>query len=209
MHNYKLLESTRTVNRGPGLQLNRGPSMSDQTQKAPRSTIKRREFLASAALPVAAALAPRAVLGQQAGSANAAPDRIRVGIIGAGGIVGSDAHPGTAPDAGRRDRRGRESVARIEPPRRGRVRHPARVRGLGAIDRCGRHRRRADRHVAVHAPHDHAGRARERPACAVPGAHGQQRGRGARDAGRIAATSESRMPCSCRARAATASTERC
>ena len=50
--------------------------------------LKRREFLSAAALPVAAALAPSALLGQQ----REAP--IRVGIIGAGGIVSSTHVPG-------------------------------------------------------------------------------------------------------------------
>jgi predicted dehydrogenase len=48
--------------------------------------------LASAALPVAAALAPRAVLGQEA--------PLRVGIIGAGGIVSSTHVPGLKRQAG-------------------------------------------------------------------------------------------------------------
>jgi len=51
-----------------------------------RSTLKRREFLSAAALPVAAALAPRALRAQDA--------PIRVGIIGAGGIVSSTHVPG-------------------------------------------------------------------------------------------------------------------
>jgi len=65
--------------------------MSDEA--GPVSKIKRREFLTSAALPVAAALAPSTLLAQ-AGSSSAAPERIRVGIIGAGGIVGSTHIPG-------------------------------------------------------------------------------------------------------------------
>jgi predicted dehydrogenase len=57
--------------------------------------IKRRTFLSSAAFPVAAALAPPALFAQERGpSATAAPERIRVGIIGAGGIVGSVHIPG-------------------------------------------------------------------------------------------------------------------
>src|SRR5512134_1433029 len=68
--------------------------MSDEFRASPASKIKRREFLTSAALPVAAALAPSALLAQQAGSSIPAPERIRVGIIGAGGIVGSTHIPG-------------------------------------------------------------------------------------------------------------------
>jgi predicted dehydrogenase len=56
--------------------------------------IKRRDFLTSAALPVAAALAPPALLAQQQSSTSTARDRIRVGIVGAGGIVGSTHIPG-------------------------------------------------------------------------------------------------------------------
>ena len=62
--------------------------MSDESDSGRRFTLKRREFLSSAALPVAAALAPSALLGQ----AREAP--IRVGIIGAGGIVSSVHVPG-------------------------------------------------------------------------------------------------------------------
>src|SRR5687768_13927533 len=58
-------------------------------------TIKRRDFLRSAAIPVAAAMAP-SVLSAQAGqtSGAAAPARIRVGVVGAGGIVSSTHIPG-------------------------------------------------------------------------------------------------------------------
>jgi predicted dehydrogenase len=57
--------------------------------------IKRRELLASAALPIAAALAPSALLGQQRRSSRSTTrDKIRVGIIGAGGIVSSVHVPG-------------------------------------------------------------------------------------------------------------------
>jgi len=59
-----------------------------------RTKIKRREFLSSAALPVAAALAPSALLAQEGRPSAAAPERIRVGIVGAGGIVGSTHIPG-------------------------------------------------------------------------------------------------------------------
>jgi predicted dehydrogenase len=56
--------------------------------------IKRRDFLSSAALPIAAALAPTAVLAQQRPVRAGANDKIRIGIIGAGGIVGSTHIPG-------------------------------------------------------------------------------------------------------------------
>jgi len=62
--------------------------MSDKSNSDRGFTLKRREFLSAAALPVAAALAPSALLGQQ----REAP--IRVGIIGAGGIVSSTHVPG-------------------------------------------------------------------------------------------------------------------
>ncbi len=57
--------------------------------------IKRRELLASAALPFAAALAPGALRAQEGRSSGATGrDKIRVGIVGAGGIVGSTHIPG-------------------------------------------------------------------------------------------------------------------
>ncbi len=57
--------------------------------------MKRREFLSSTALPLAAALAPRALAAQERRrSRTAARDKIRVGIVGAGGIVGSTHIPG-------------------------------------------------------------------------------------------------------------------
>jgi predicted dehydrogenase len=59
--------------------------MSDESERARGFTLKRREFLSSAAIPIAAALAPSAVFAQQP---------IRVGIIGAGGIVSSTHVPG-------------------------------------------------------------------------------------------------------------------
>jgi predicted dehydrogenase len=66
--------------------------MSHESESGPRFTLKRREFLSSATLPVAAALAPGAVLGQE--------PPIRVGIIGAGGIVSSTHVPGLKRQAG-------------------------------------------------------------------------------------------------------------
>jgi len=63
--------------------------MTDEIHKP--HALKRREVLAAAAtIPVAAALAPPALLAQS----RSAPDRIRVGIIGAGGIVSSVHVPG-------------------------------------------------------------------------------------------------------------------
>ena len=56
--------------------------------------LKRREFLSAAAVPVAAALAPAALLAQQQRSTTASAERIRVGVIGAGGIVSSVHVPG-------------------------------------------------------------------------------------------------------------------
>ncbi len=55
----------------------------------------RRDFLSSAALPVAAALVPSGLSAQDRGTPRVPPPaRIRVGIIGAGGIVGSTHIPG-------------------------------------------------------------------------------------------------------------------
>jgi len=68
--------------------------MSDESDSGRHFTLKRREFLSSAALPVAAALAPSALLGQQR------EEPIRVGIIGAGGIVSSVHVPGLKRQAG-------------------------------------------------------------------------------------------------------------
>jgi predicted dehydrogenase len=64
--------------------------MSDQSERERGFKLRRREFLSAAAVPLAAALAPQA-LGQQSG---AGAERIRVGIIGAGGIVSSVHVPG-------------------------------------------------------------------------------------------------------------------
>lgn len=69
--------------------------MDSEFDDLPTSKIKRREFLASAAIPLAAALAPPALLAQENRSGTArAQDKIRVGIIGAGGIVTSVHVPG-------------------------------------------------------------------------------------------------------------------
>jgi predicted dehydrogenase len=64
--------------------------MGDQSDTEQGFKLRRREFLSAAAVPLAAALAPSA-LGQQDGSGT---DRIRVGIVGAGGIVSSVHVPG-------------------------------------------------------------------------------------------------------------------
>jgi predicted dehydrogenase len=67
--------------------------MSNETDSTPK--LKRREFLTAAALPVAAALAPGALLAQERRSQRSStPQRIRVGIIGAGGIVNAVHAPG-------------------------------------------------------------------------------------------------------------------
>jgi len=66
--------------------------MSNEPEQPRGYKLKRREFLSSAALPVAAALAPSALFGQQRAPSGAGP--IRVGIIGAGGIVSSTHVPG-------------------------------------------------------------------------------------------------------------------
>jgi predicted dehydrogenase len=69
--------------------------MSNESRSNSTPKIKRREFLSSAAFPMAAALAPSALLAQARRPATSAvPDTIRVGIIGAGGIVGSTHIPG-------------------------------------------------------------------------------------------------------------------
>ncbi len=67
--------------------------MSNELERAQGFKLKRREFLSSAAIPVAAALAPAALLAQERG-ASAAEGPIRVGIVGAGGIVSSVHVPG-------------------------------------------------------------------------------------------------------------------
>jgi len=57
--------------------------------------IKRRDLLSAAALPIAGALAPRVLSAQErTRSTGSAPAKIRVGIIGAGGIVSSVHVPG-------------------------------------------------------------------------------------------------------------------
>jgi predicted dehydrogenase len=68
--------------------------MNDDDHDGRPFTLKRREFLSSAALPVAAALAPAALLAQQDRAPARTEGPIRVGIIGAGGIVSSVHVPG-------------------------------------------------------------------------------------------------------------------
>jgi predicted dehydrogenase len=69
--------------------------MSHESDDDVAPKIRRRQFLSSAAFPVAAALAPSVVSAQERRAAPpASPDRIRVGIIGAGDIVGSVHIPG-------------------------------------------------------------------------------------------------------------------
>ncbi len=69
--------------------------MSKQSEDQDGGTIRRRDLLSSAAAPLAAALTPSSLWGQQgSGESVARTDRIRVGIIGAGGIVGARHIPG-------------------------------------------------------------------------------------------------------------------
>ena len=69
--------------------------MGNESDRTLRRTIKRREFLSTAALPIAAALAPSALLAQERRTQRSnAPKRIRIGIIGAGGIVNTVHAPG-------------------------------------------------------------------------------------------------------------------
>src|SRR5918993_3269453 len=66
--------------------------MSDRSDLERGFKLRRRDFLSAAALPLAAALAPSATAQRNASAA--AGDTIRVGIIGAGGIVSSVHVPG-------------------------------------------------------------------------------------------------------------------
>ncbi len=69
--------------------------MNDESETRKESNMKRREFLSSAAIPVAAALAPPALFAQ--GSQPSSPstqDRIRVGLIGAGTVAREVQIPG-------------------------------------------------------------------------------------------------------------------
>jgi predicted dehydrogenase len=69
--------------------------MNDEPDNRTSSTIKRREFLSSAAIPVAAALTPGTLVAQDGRSGSAAVRRrIRVGLIGAGANVRNVQIPG-------------------------------------------------------------------------------------------------------------------
>jgi predicted dehydrogenase len=69
--------------------------MSDESSITRNKRIRRRDLLSTAAaLPIAASLAPHALLAQERRRSTGARDRIRVGIIGAGGIVSSTHIPG-------------------------------------------------------------------------------------------------------------------
>src|SRR5688500_11676286 len=65
--------------------------MSNESDGDQGNRIKRRDLLASAALTLPAALAPRVLSAQER---RPSANRIRVGIVGAGGIVGSTHIPG-------------------------------------------------------------------------------------------------------------------
>ena len=67
--------------------------MSEDSSTDKRSKIRRRDFLSAVALPIIAAVAP-ASLSAQNRTAAAAPDRVRVGIIGAGANVRAIQIPG-------------------------------------------------------------------------------------------------------------------
>src|SRR5688572_32185597 len=69
-------------------------AMSDESDRHPTPTMDRRGFLYSAAVPLAAAVAPSMLSAQDRAPAPGPPARIRVGIVGAGGIVGSTHIPG-------------------------------------------------------------------------------------------------------------------
>ena len=69
--------------------------MKDESKTSKESKMKRREFLSSAAIPVAAALAPPALFAQGAQPVAPRPEgRIRVGVIGAGAIARETQIPG-------------------------------------------------------------------------------------------------------------------
>jgi predicted dehydrogenase len=68
--------------------------MNDEIDEIRGFKLKRRELLSAAALPVAAAVAPAALFAQPSPSASSADRPIRVGIIGAGGIVTAVHVPG-------------------------------------------------------------------------------------------------------------------
>ena len=61
--------------------------MSTKTDEKSSAKLKRREFLATAAIPIVAAMAPATVTAQRTATNPSSQDRIRVGIIGAGANV--------------------------------------------------------------------------------------------------------------------------
>jgi predicted dehydrogenase len=68
--------------------------MNDHSDEIRGFKLKRRELLSAASLPIAAALAPATLLAQSSPATASAERPIRVGIIGAGGIVSSVHVPG-------------------------------------------------------------------------------------------------------------------
>jgi predicted dehydrogenase len=69
--------------------------MASGTETEAESTLRRRDFLSTAAIPVAAALAPQTMFGQDRDSASRrSSDRVRVGLIGAGSNTRSVQIPG-------------------------------------------------------------------------------------------------------------------
>ena len=109
---------------------------------------------------------------------------LRIGFAGAGTIARDRHVPGfrAIPDVavGRRG----EPIGGVESRRRGRVRLRAHGAGLARAGRGPRPRCDRDRHVAVPPRRDHRGRACRGQARPSPGAHGDERGRGAAHGGR-------------------------
>ncbi|MBH97533.1 MAG: hypothetical protein CMM56_03675 [Rhodospirillaceae bacterium] len=69
--------------------------MKEETKATKKPKIKRRDFLSSAAIPVAAALAPPALLAQNTQQdISQVENKVRVGIIGAGAVVRNVMIPG-------------------------------------------------------------------------------------------------------------------
>ncbi len=68
--------------------------MSTKTDEKSSAKLKRREFLATAAIPIVAAIAPATVTAQRTATNPSSQDRIRVGIIGAGANVRAVQIPG-------------------------------------------------------------------------------------------------------------------
>ena len=67
--------------------------MSEELKISKKSKIRRRDFLSAAALPIAAVVAPTSLTAQD-NAASPAPERVRVGIIGAGANVRAVQIPG-------------------------------------------------------------------------------------------------------------------